>query len=99
MITLIIPKWILFILIVICVILCIYYSSYTHLQSISNKDDVLKIAKAITEDPIIHADYQSIAFYYCRYCQNKIYSYPSSTEEFKHKPDCPVLIAKRILGE
>jgi len=62
-----------------------------------NKEDVLILARAILEWPVIyHENIQyigSVPEYFCNYCEAEDYT----SENFKHKLDCPVLIAQDIL--
>jgi len=62
-----------------------------------NKEDVLILARAILDNPIDYCEnihyLGNIPEYFCRYCDAEDYT----SEDFKHKSDCPVLIAQDIL--
>ena len=65
-----------------------------------NKDDVIKLAEAILECPIVGNMGDRNPFgYYCEYCDNEYIDRKpqENRDNFIHKLDCPVLIAKDIL--
>ena len=59
-----------------------------------DKEDVLILARAILDDP---ASYYEVSCrrgeYHCLYCSSVYYE----LEAFKHKLDCPVLVAQDIM--
>lgn|GEM_PF-2622676 len=62
-----------------------------------NKEDVLILARAVTEDPIttMTGDHPDCIF--CEYCGAELNGYYYSEKDLKHKLNCPVLIAQDIL--
>ena len=62
------------------------------------KEDVLTLARVITDDPVItNLDDYSILWFTCKYCNTVLQGYNGSIEDFKHELSCPVLIAQDIL--
>ena len=61
------------------------------------KDDVLILAKAIVEDPLIYMDGDYTPYFYCMYCDATYTGYHAKVELFTHDPSCPVLVAHDIL--
>jgi hypothetical protein len=62
-----------------------------------DKNDVIKIARAIIEDPLCYMCGDYMPFFYCIYCKAELHGYHVRKEEFKHEIDCPVLVAQDIL--
>lgn len=62
-----------------------------------NKEDVLILARAILECPVIYIENSNylgkIPEYFCSYCENEDFN----RENFKHELNCPVLIAQDIM--
>lgn len=64
------------------------------------KEDVLIVARAILDQPIVANMGDRNPFgYYCEYCDNEyIKGKPQENrDKFVHKLDCPVLVAKDIM--
>jgi len=61
------------------------------------KDDVIKLAKAILEDPIIYNNGDYTPYYSCLYCEAELAGYDKRAWMFEHYPECPVLIAQDVL--
>ena len=62
-----------------------------------NKEDVLILAKAIMEDPLVHMDGDFTPYYFCNYCDAELHGIQYDAGDFKHDLNCPVLIAQDIL--
>jgi len=60
-----------------------------------NRNDVLKLARAILCLPVDYMD-SDRPYYYCRYCSAEMRP-DSRLEDFKHDLDCPVLVAQDVL--
>jgi len=62
-----------------------------------NKEDVLILAKTILDCPIDYIEnihiIGNVPEYFCQYCEAEDYT----RENFKHKLNCPVLVAQDIL--
>ena len=63
------------------------------------KEDVLRLANAILEDPLIYMDGDYTPYYYCQYCDAELSGYSIKAGMFIHHLDCPVLIAQDILTD
>ena len=61
------------------------------------KDDVVKIAKAITDDPLRRMDGDFTPYYFCEFCEAELKGWSVNEKDFKHDTDCPVLVAQDIL--
>ena len=62
-----------------------------------NKDDVIKIARAILDSPVLYLDSDRNPHYYCSYCDAELITYGHTIKDFKHDLNCPVLVAMDIL--
>jgi len=61
------------------------------------KEDVLKLVEVILDKPVRRMQGQGCIYKFCSYCfATKLIN---ETKEFKHEPDCPVLVAERLLEE
>jgi hypothetical protein len=62
-----------------------------------DKNDVIKIARAIISDPLRYMDGDFTPYFFCIYCDAELRGYHVRGKEFKHDIDCPVLVAQDIL--
>jgi len=62
-----------------------------------NKEDVLIVAKAVTENPLRYVDKDLDSYWYCEFCNSKLEEYFGNPDDFIHDINCPVLIAQDIL--
>lgn len=62
-----------------------------------SKSDVLILAKAIIEDPVLTMSGDFVTYLYCEYCDAELHGYQYSVKDFKHNIKCPVLVAQDIL--
>ena len=62
-----------------------------------NTEDVVKVAKALLDFGVNYEDYGDNAPYYGFECQCCDGDATQVKEEFEHKLDCPILIAKDLL--
>jgi len=62
-----------------------------------NKEDVIKVAKAIIENPLGWMDGDFLPYFFCKFCDSKLTGYTTDIKYFKHKLDCPVLVAQDLL--
>ena len=59
--------------------------------------DVLKIARAILEDPVQCMSGDFVTYFWCEHCDAEIHGYQYGATDLKHDLDCPVLVAQDIL--
>jgi len=62
-----------------------------------NREDVLILAKAILEEPLVYIEGDREPYFYCQYCDSELRGCGISREEFKHSINCPCLVAQDIL--
>jgi len=60
-------------------------------------DDVITVAKALVSDPLRYMDGDYTPYYFCIYCDAELKGYSATEKDFKHDPDCPVLVAQDLL--
>ena len=60
-------------------------------------EDVIAMAKAITECPLVTMSGDYVTYVFCEYCGIELHGYQYRYSDFKHDPDCPVLKAQAIL--
>lgn len=63
-----------------------------------NKEDVVKVAHAVYDNPLEYMDGDYTPYYFCRYCEAELRGYAVKAKDFKHDLDCPVLAAQDILA-
>ena len=61
------------------------------------KEDVLALARAILEDPVITVSGDGVSYLFCRYCDAELHGFQYSAKDFKHDLGCPVIIAQDAL--
>lgn len=59
-----------------------------------SKEDVLKMARAICDDPLECMSGGYTPFFFCNFCASE---HSGDEKNFKHDLNCPVLIAQDIL--
>lgn len=62
-----------------------------------SEEDVLILAEAIIEDPVLIMSGDFVTYLYCEYCDAELHGWQFTEKDFKHDVDCPVLIARDIL--
>jgi len=62
-----------------------------------SKDDVLILAKAVIEDPLVYSSGDYVSYFYCQYCNAELHGHQCHANDFKHDLNCPVLVAQDIL--
>ena len=72
------------------------YERKVNMKSFS-EEDVLTVARAILTEPLefMSGDFES--YYYCIYCGAVLHECQYTDKNFKHKLDCPVLVAQDLL--
>jgi len=64
-----------------------------------SKEDVLILARAIVEEPLVYMSGDFPGYFFCDYCDAELKGYDVDEKDFKHALDCPVLVAQDILKE
>lgn len=60
--------------------------------------DLIVLARAVAQDnPTLYGPDCGPPEYYCQHCEASLRGWDIKREDFKHAPDCPVLIAKRYI--
>lgn len=62
-----------------------------------SKEDVLIIAKAVLDDPLVTMSGDFVTYIFCNYCEAELHGYQYGHKDFKHDINCPVLVAQDIL--
>jgi hypothetical protein len=62
-----------------------------------SRDDVLILARAIVEDPVLTMSGDFVTYLYCEYCDAELHGFQYAEGDFIHDVNCPVLVAQDIL--